>query len=121
MSPRDRTSAVISFAIVLPVDPVMHTIVGGAEWFRTVPETSYLGVLPYFHVTGMQNSMNTPTEFGVRAMSAMLAAASTMIGSRTDRMPHRSISHPTNGMAIAEEIAARPPAAEMLARSQPNS
>ncbi len=43
---------------------VMHTLVGGAEWFRTIPETSYLGVLPYFHVTGMQNSMNTPIYMG---------------------------------------------------------
>ncbi|HUL95023.1 MAG TPA: long-chain fatty acid--CoA ligase [Usitatibacter sp.] len=43
---------------------VMHTLVGGAEWFRTVPETTYLGVLPYFHVTGMQNSMNTPIYMG---------------------------------------------------------
>jgi fatty-acyl-CoA synthase len=42
----------------------MHTIVGGAEWFRTIPETSYLGVLPYFHVTGMQNSMNGPIFMG---------------------------------------------------------
>jgi fatty-acyl-CoA synthase len=43
---------------------IMHTLVGGGEWFRTVPETSYLAVLPYFHVTGMQNSMNTPIYMG---------------------------------------------------------
>jgi fatty-acyl-CoA synthase len=43
---------------------VMHTAVGGGEWFRTVPEVTYLGVLPYFHVTGMQNSMNTPIYMG---------------------------------------------------------
>ena len=43
---------------------VMHTAVGGASWFRTLPETTYLGVLPYFHVTGMQNSMNTPIYLG---------------------------------------------------------
>jgi fatty-acyl-CoA synthase len=43
---------------------VMHTLVGGCEWFRTVPEIVYLGVLPYFHVTGMQNSMNTPIYMG---------------------------------------------------------
>jgi fatty-acyl-CoA synthase len=43
---------------------VMHTLVGGGEWFRTVPELVYLGVLPYFHVTGMQNSMNGPIYMG---------------------------------------------------------
>jgi fatty-acyl-CoA synthase len=43
---------------------MMHTLVGGGEWFRTVPELTYLGVLPYFHVTGMQNSMNGPIYMG---------------------------------------------------------
>jgi fatty-acyl-CoA synthase len=43
---------------------MMHTLVGGCEWFRTVPEIVYLSVLPYFHVTGMQNSMNTPIYMG---------------------------------------------------------
>jgi fatty-acyl-CoA synthase len=43
---------------------VMHTIVGGVEWFRSLPEVSFLAVLPYFHVTGMQNSMNSPIYLG---------------------------------------------------------
>ena len=43
---------------------VMHTAVGAAAWFRTLPETTFLGVLPFFHVTGMQNSMNTPIYIG---------------------------------------------------------
>ncbi|HXS52165.1 MAG TPA: long-chain fatty acid--CoA ligase [Usitatibacter sp.] len=43
---------------------VMHTLVAGGEWFRTVPEMVYLAVLPYFHVTGMQNSMNGPIYTG---------------------------------------------------------
>ena len=43
---------------------VMHTIVSGAEWFRTLPEVVYLSVLPYFHVTGMQGSMNQPIYTG---------------------------------------------------------
>jgi fatty-acyl-CoA synthase len=43
---------------------VMHTLVGSAEWFRTVPEITYLAVLPWFHVTGMQNGMNTPIYMG---------------------------------------------------------
>jgi fatty-acyl-CoA synthase len=32
---------------------VMHTCVSGTEWFRTIPEVIYLGVLPFFHVTGV--------------------------------------------------------------------
>ena len=43
---------------------VMHTAVAGNSWFRTTPEITYLGVLPYFHVTGMQNSMNGPIYMG---------------------------------------------------------
>jgi fatty-acyl-CoA synthase len=43
---------------------VMHTLVAGSEWFRTLPEVVYLGVLPYFHVTGMQGSMNQPIYMG---------------------------------------------------------
>jgi fatty-acyl-CoA synthase len=43
---------------------VMHTLVGGGEWYRTVPEVTYLAVLPYFHVTGMQASMNGPIYMG---------------------------------------------------------
>ncbi|HUQ28370.1 MAG TPA: long-chain fatty acid--CoA ligase [Usitatibacter sp.] len=43
---------------------VMHTAVAGNVWFRTTPEIVYFGVLPYFHVTGMQNSMNGPIYMG---------------------------------------------------------
>jgi fatty-acyl-CoA synthase len=43
---------------------VMHTAVAGNVWFRTTSEITYLGVLPYFHVTGMQNSMNGPIYMG---------------------------------------------------------
>jgi fatty-acyl-CoA synthase len=39
---------------------VMSTAVCAIEWFKISTETTYLGVLPFFHVTGMQNSMNTP-------------------------------------------------------------
>jgi fatty-acyl-CoA synthase len=39
---------------------VMSTAVFSSEWFKISHEVKYLGVLPYFHVTGMQNSMNTP-------------------------------------------------------------
>ena len=43
---------------------VMSTTVCAQEWFKISVETTYLGVLPYFHVTGMQNSMNTPIYCG---------------------------------------------------------
>src|SRR5579862_3981228 len=43
---------------------VMHTAVCGMEWFRALPEVIYLGVLPFFHVTGMQNAMNSPIYMG---------------------------------------------------------
>ena len=43
---------------------VMSTAVCAQEWFKISVETTYLGVLPYFHVTGMQNSMNTPIYCG---------------------------------------------------------
>ncbi len=43
---------------------VMSTTVYAVEWFKISLETIYLGVLPYFHVTGMQNSMNTPIYSG---------------------------------------------------------
>ena len=42
----------------------MHTVVASVEWFRTVPEVTYLAVLPWFHVTGMQNGMNSPIYMG---------------------------------------------------------
>jgi fatty-acyl-CoA synthase len=43
---------------------VMSTTVFSQAWFRIASETTYLGVLPFFHVTGMQNSMNTPIYCG---------------------------------------------------------
>ena len=39
---------------------VMSTIVSGAYWFSVTPDTTVLGTLPLFHVTGMQGSMNQP-------------------------------------------------------------
>ena len=38
----------------------MSTIVSGAYWFDVTPDTTVLGTLPLFHVTGMQGSMNQP-------------------------------------------------------------
>ncbi|MEO8038806.1 MAG: long-chain fatty acid--CoA ligase [Betaproteobacteria bacterium] len=39
---------------------VMNTTVAGALWFHMIPDTVILCSLPYFHVTGMQGSMNSP-------------------------------------------------------------
>jgi fatty-acyl-CoA synthase len=39
---------------------VMFTAVAGPQWTRVYQDEVALAVLPYFHVTGMQGSMNTP-------------------------------------------------------------
>jgi fatty-acyl-CoA synthase len=39
---------------------VMHTLVASMRWFRVQPELTLLAVAPFFHVTGMQGSMNGP-------------------------------------------------------------
>jgi fatty-acyl-CoA synthase len=39
---------------------VMHTLIAGEYWFSMKPDTVRLAVLPFFHVTGMQGSMNGP-------------------------------------------------------------
>ncbi len=39
---------------------VMHTLVAGEYWFSLKPDTTRLAALPFFHVTGMQGSMNGP-------------------------------------------------------------
>lgn len=38
----------------------MHTLVGSMRWFAVEPESTLLAVAPFFHVTGMQGSMNGP-------------------------------------------------------------
>jgi fatty-acyl-CoA synthase len=43
---------------------VMHTIMAGPAWFGNYPDSCVLTVLPLFHVTGMQNSMNGPIYVG---------------------------------------------------------
>lgn len=43
---------------------VMSTIVAGSAWFRMIPDSVILATLPYFHVTGMQGSMNSPIYTG---------------------------------------------------------
>lgn len=39
---------------------VMHTLVGGERWYAATADDVRLAVLPFFHVTGMQGSMNGP-------------------------------------------------------------
>jgi len=43
---------------------VMHTAVAAAEWVRLAKDGIALACLPMFHVTGMQNGMNTPIWLG---------------------------------------------------------
>jgi fatty-acyl-CoA synthase len=43
---------------------VMYNAVAGMTWVGTVPDSVLLSVLPFFHVTGMQGSMNTPLYAG---------------------------------------------------------
>jgi fatty-acyl-CoA synthase len=43
---------------------VMFTTVAVPQWNRTFQDEVVLAVLPFFHVTGMQNSMNSPIYMG---------------------------------------------------------
>ncbi|HEY6876772.1 MAG TPA: long-chain fatty acid--CoA ligase [Polyangiales bacterium] len=43
---------------------MMHTTLTYAQWYRTFADETLLSVLPLFHVTGMQNSMNGPIYAG---------------------------------------------------------
>ena len=43
---------------------VMYNTVAGVCWVGSQPDTVLLSVLPYFHVTGMQGSMNSPMFVG---------------------------------------------------------
>jgi fatty-acyl-CoA synthase len=43
---------------------VMHTTVGGMQWFALQPEFTLLAVAPMFHVTGMQGGLNGPLFVG---------------------------------------------------------
>ncbi|HEY8609170.1 MAG TPA: long-chain fatty acid--CoA ligase [Noviherbaspirillum sp.] len=43
---------------------VMFSVAATMQWFNTVTDTVLLSVLPFFHVTGMQGSMNGPLYLG---------------------------------------------------------
>jgi fatty-acyl-CoA synthase len=43
---------------------VMFTTVAGSQWHRTYQDECTLALAPYFHVTGMQGSMNSPIYTG---------------------------------------------------------
>ena len=47
---------------------VMATCVQGAVWSHGTTESVTLATLPYFHVTGMQGSMNSPIYCGSRVV-----------------------------------------------------
>lgn len=42
----------------------MHTLVASMRWGALQPETTLMAVAPFFHVTGMQGSMNGPLYVG---------------------------------------------------------
>ena len=42
----------------------MHTLVASMRWFAAQPELTLMAVAPFFHVTGMQGSMNGPLFLG---------------------------------------------------------
>jgi len=54
---------------------LMSTCVGGGNWSQTSSEAVGLGVLPMFHLTGMQANMNIPVQLG----------ATTVLMTRWDR------------------------------------
>ena len=43
---------------------LMFTSTGGCSWSQTSSELVVLGVLPMFHLTGMQSNMNIPVQLG---------------------------------------------------------
>jgi fatty-acyl-CoA synthase len=49
---------------------VMHTLVAGPEWCKIAKDSVVLAALPMFHVTGMQNGLNSPI-FGGSTMVIM--------------------------------------------------
>ncbi len=54
---------------------VMHTAVAGPEWCHSPKDSVVLAALPMFHVTGMQNGVNTP----------IFSGCSTVIMTRWDK------------------------------------
>jgi fatty-acyl-CoA synthase len=43
---------------------LLSTCIGGCNWSQTSSEAVVLGVLPMFHLTGMQSNMNIPVHLG---------------------------------------------------------
>ena len=109
---------------------VMHTLVTGSFWSGVHAEMISLATLPYFHVTGMQSSMNTPLYNGAtivilprwdRAMAARLVerykvstwtAISTMVvdflaNPELDRHDLSSLMRITGGGAAMPEAVAK--------------
>jgi fatty-acyl-CoA synthase len=83
---------------------VMSTIVSGAYWFSVASDTTILGTLPMFHVTGMQGSMNQP----------IFTGATVVLMTRWDRdtaaqlMERYRVSGWTNISTMAIDFLANP-------------
>ncbi|MEP7083248.1 MAG: long-chain fatty acid--CoA ligase [Betaproteobacteria bacterium] len=109
---------------------VMHTLVTGCIWSGVHPEMIALATLPFFHVTGMQSSMNTPVYMGAttvilprwdRSMAALLieryqvstwTAISTMVvdllaNPELEKFDLRSLMRITGGGAAMPEAVAK--------------
>ena len=83
---------------------IMHTALGGVAWQNGTSEAVILGVLPNFHVTGMQGNMNTPIILG----------ATVVVMTRWDRdcaallIQRRRVTSWTNITAMLIDFLANP-------------
>ncbi len=83
---------------------IMHTALGGTAWQKGTSEAVILGVLPNFHVTGMQGNMNTPIILG----------ATVVVMTRWDRdcaallIQRRRVTSWTNITAMLIDFLANP-------------
>ncbi len=83
---------------------IMHTALGGTAWQNGTSEAVILGVLPNFHVTGMQGNMNTPIILG----------ATVVVMTRWDRdcaallIQRRRVTSWTNITAMLIDFLANP-------------
>jgi fatty-acyl-CoA synthase len=87
-----------------PHSTIMFTALGGIYWGAATSDAVVLGVLPMFHVTGMQGSMNTP----------IIAGATVVLMTRWDRncaaelIQRRRVTGWTNITAMLIDFLANP-------------
>ncbi len=77
-----------------PHSTIMCTAMGGAAWANGTSDAVVLGVLPMFHVTGMQGNMNTPIILG--ATVVMMTRWDRDCAARTDPAACASPAGPTS-------------------------